>query len=114
MQCDVAEFGAIPDGETLTTAQLQSAIDACAHAGGGTVIVPAGNYVTGTLWLRSNITLHLEAGATLLGTSTNKPFSFTWNNAPAGGYALSAQATDNRGGTATSAPVVVARRISIG
>ena len=68
MPFDVSTFGAISDGESLTTPHLQAAIDACAHAGGGTVIVPAGRYVTGTLWLRSNVTLHLEAGATLLGS----------------------------------------------
>src|SRR4051812_42767034 len=68
MQFNVVQFGAVADGETLTTAQLQETIDACAKAGGGTVVIPAGNYVTGTLWLRSNITLHLEPGATLLGS----------------------------------------------
>src|SRR4051794_40432639 len=68
MHYDVTRFGAIADGETVTTAHLQAAIDACAAAGGGTVIVPAGRYVTGSLWLRSNITLHLEAGATLMGS----------------------------------------------
>jgi polygalacturonase len=70
----VQRFGAAADGETNATAQLQAAIDACAQGGGGTVIVPPGKYVTGTLWLRSNITLHLEAGATLLGS--NRPDDF--------------------------------------
>jgi polygalacturonase len=74
MQFEVAAFGAIADGQTLTTQHLQSAIDAAARAGGGTVIIPAGNYVTGTLWLRSNITLHLEAGATLLGSQNFDDF----------------------------------------
>ena len=68
MQYDVRKFGAVADGETNTTSQLQAAIDACGLAGGGTVVFPAGQYVTGTLWLRSNVTLHLEAGAVLLGS----------------------------------------------
>lgn len=68
MPYNVRQFGAVADGETRTTEQLQAAIDACAKAGGGTVLVPAGEYVTGTLWMRSHVTLHLEAGATLLGS----------------------------------------------
>jgi polygalacturonase len=71
---NVKQFGAVSDGETPTTAQLQSAINACGAAGGGTVLVPAGGYVTGTLWLRSRVTLHLEAGATLLGSQRPDDF----------------------------------------
>lgn len=56
------------DGETLTTPGLQQAIDSCAAAGGGTVSLPAGRYLTGTLVLKDNVTLHLEKGATLLGS----------------------------------------------
>lgn len=67
MPVQITEYGAIDDGKTRCTAAIQRAIDACNAAGGGTVIVPAGTFVTGTLWLRSNLTLHLEAGATLLG-----------------------------------------------
>ncbi len=65
---NVQNFGAAGDGHTLDTPALQSAIDACHQNGGGTVWVPAGQYVTGTLFLRDNITLNLEAGATLLGS----------------------------------------------
>jgi polygalacturonase len=66
----VTETGAIGDGQTLDTAAIQPAIDRCGEAGGGTVIFPAGRYVTGTLLLRSKIALRLEEGAVLLG-STN-------------------------------------------
>jgi len=66
----VANTGAIGDGQTLNTTSIQAAIDRCAEAGGGTVVFPAGRYVTGTLLLRSKIVLHLEDGAALLG-STN-------------------------------------------
>ncbi len=62
-------YGAVGDGQTLNTAAIQAAIDACAHAGGGTVYIPAGLYLTGSLSLHSNITLYLDAGATLRGSS---------------------------------------------
>lgn len=64
---NVVDFGAVGDGSTACTAAIQTAIDDCATQGGGTVVVPAGQFVTGTIWLRSNITLHLEPGAFLLG-----------------------------------------------
>lgn len=60
-------FGAAGDGATLDTSALQAAIDSCAGEG-GTVWIPAGNYVTGSLFLHSNLTLYLDAGATLLGS----------------------------------------------
>ena len=66
---NVRSYGALGDGQTLDTAALQAAIDACHQQGGGTVWVPAGQYVTGSLFLRDNITLHLDAGAILLGNS---------------------------------------------
>jgi polygalacturonase len=63
---DVTRFGAARDGQTLCTAALQKAIDACAASGGGTVLVPAGRYLTGALFLRSHVNLHLAAAAVLL------------------------------------------------
>ncbi len=66
---DVRAFGAVGDGQALDTPAIQAAIDACHGGGGGTVFVPAGSYVTGSLFLRDNITLHLDAGATLLGST---------------------------------------------
>jgi hypothetical protein len=66
---NVRDFGAKGDGVTLDTRAIQSAIDACGRAG-GTVILPGGTYVTGSLELRSNIELHVPAGTTILG-STN-------------------------------------------
>ncbi len=66
---DVLEHGAKPDGHTLNTGALQPLIDRCAEAGGGVLTFPAGRYLTGGLVLRDRIHLHLEAGATLLGST---------------------------------------------
>ncbi|MBI4580299.1 MAG: glycoside hydrolase [Planctomycetes bacterium] len=65
----VARFGAVGDGRTMNTAAIQSAIDAAAAAGGGTAWFPAGTWRSGTLVLKDNVTLHLESGATLLGST---------------------------------------------
>lgn len=64
----ILDYGAVGDGQTLNTPAIQAAIEACSQAGGGTVYVPAGDYVTGSVILRSNLTLYLDAGATLLGS----------------------------------------------
>lgn len=63
----ITEYGAIPGGGICTGA-IQSAIDACFLAGGGTVEIPAGVFLTGGVRLRSNITLLLKSGAVLLGS----------------------------------------------
>ena len=62
----ITDYGARPDG-SLSTAAIQSAIDACYLAGGGEVVVPAGRFLTGGIRLRSQITLRLLDGACLLG-----------------------------------------------
>lgn len=64
----VLEHGASSDRAEAQTENFQAAIDACHAAGGGTVFVPAGRYVMGTLQLRSRVTLHLENGATIFGS----------------------------------------------
>jgi len=66
----LTRFGALGDGENLDTEAIQSAIDACAESGGGTVNFPAGSYLSGTLMMKDHVNLHLQEGATLLG-STN-------------------------------------------
>lgn len=66
----IAVFGAVGDGETVNTEAIQKAIDRTHAAGGGTVFFPAGKWVSGTLILKNNVTLHLDSGAVLLG-STN-------------------------------------------
>jgi polygalacturonase len=67
LQFELSRLTACGDGVTICTHILQKVIDECAQAGGGTVFIPSGVYLTGTLWMRSNITLHLDAGAKLLG-----------------------------------------------
>ncbi|MFB3826189.1 MAG: glycoside hydrolase family 28 protein [Bryobacteraceae bacterium] len=64
---DVRKFGAAGDKKTLDTAAIQKAIDACTKTG-GMVYFPTGDYLSGTLHLRSNVTLHLSPGATLWGS----------------------------------------------
>ncbi len=62
---DITKFGAVADGKTDCTAAIAKAIDACAGAGGGSVIVPAGEFLTGAIHLKSNVDLHLEKNSVL-------------------------------------------------
>ncbi len=66
--CNPRDFGAQGDGTTKDTTAIQSAIDACAAKGGGTVLLTAGTYLSAPVVLKSNITLQLDKGATLLGS----------------------------------------------
>lgn len=66
--CNPREFGAKGDGTTKDTVALQSAIDACSAQGGGTVRVQAGTYVSAPIVLKSNVTLHLDKDAKILGS----------------------------------------------
>jgi polygalacturonase len=65
---NVKDYGAKADGSTLDTRAIQAAIDAAAKAGGGTVVVPAGTYLSGSIFVKSNTTLEVEKGATILGS----------------------------------------------
>lgn len=71
---NVRDFDAKGDGQTLDTAALQAAIDACNKAQGGTVLIPAGVFVIGTIEMKSNVTLHLAAQAKLLGSADGKDY----------------------------------------
>lgn len=66
---DILDFGAKADGVTINTSAIQNAIDVCHQKGGGTVIVPAGDFLTGSLTLKDNIEFHLAHNAVLLGST---------------------------------------------
>src|SRR5579862_9602265 len=60
---NVRNYGAVGDGTNLDSPAIDKAIDAAAAAGGGTVLVPAGTYLSGSIHLQSNIHLVIDAGA---------------------------------------------------
>jgi polygalacturonase len=90
---DITKYGAKADGQTDCTAAIAKAIAACAEAGGGRVVVPAGDFLTGPVHLKSNVELHLAATNTTLKFITDPkaylPAVFTrfegmecWNYSP--------------------------------
>jgi polygalacturonase len=68
-----AKYGAVGDGKTLNTVALQKAIDAAAKKGGVITLAP-GQYLTGSLFLKKGVTLHLDKGVTLLGSQDLKDY----------------------------------------
>jgi polygalacturonase len=70
----ITDFGAIPDGHTLNTAAFQKAIQACSAAGGGTVYVPAGTWLTGPIGLLSHINLYLAKDALIQFTADHSQY----------------------------------------
>ncbi|MBN2218628.1 MAG: glycoside hydrolase family 28 protein [Pirellulales bacterium] len=80
-QFNVVDFGAAASDGNLddvhkNTQAIQRAVDACAASGGGRVVVPAGTFATATIVLKSNVTLHLDKGAVLLGSPSIKDYPF--------------------------------------
>jgi hypothetical protein len=71
---NIRDHGAKGDGIALDTAALQSAIDACHNDDGGTVLVPAGTFLIGTVEIKSNVTLHITAAGKLLGSADGKQY----------------------------------------
>lgn len=67
---NISDYGAVADTTILSTYAIQKAIDECSKSGGGRVVVPSGDFKTGSIQLKSNVHLYLEEGATLYG-STN-------------------------------------------
>lgn len=66
---NVLDFGAVPDGVTPNTKVIQKAVDQMSEQGGGRVVFPEGRFLTGAIQLKSNVELHLEDGALLLGST---------------------------------------------
>jgi polygalacturonase len=72
---NILDYGARNDGSSPATEAIRSAIQAAKAAGGGTVYIPAGRYVSGPIELVSNLVLHIDAGATLRFPATRLPFT---------------------------------------
>ena len=68
---NVRDFGAVGDGQALDSPAINKTIEAAAAAGGGMVLVPAGTYLSGSIHLKSNIHLLIDAGAVILGAEQN-------------------------------------------
>ena len=66
---NIKHYGAIADGKTNNTIAIQKAINEASANGGGRVVVPAGRFITGVLTLQSNVDLHINKGAFLLGSA---------------------------------------------
>jgi pectate lyase len=74
MMYNIVDFGAVGDGVTLSTAAVQKAIDTCAEQGGGTVVVPSGRFLCGTIQLRSYVELHLTPAGRILSSMEESDF----------------------------------------
>jgi len=72
---NILDYGAHNDASAPATEAIRSAIQAAKAAGGGTVFIPAGNYVSGPIELVSNLTLHVDAGATVRFPAARLPFT---------------------------------------
>ncbi len=87
---NITSFGAISDGVTVSTISIQQAIDACHQDGGGKVVVPPGQFVCGTIILKSDVNLYLEQGASLLGSLDTADY---WIDGQKHGMIYACQAT---------------------
>ena len=82
----IKKYGAVADGITLNTASINDAINACNKKGGGVVLIPEGMWLSGPVEIKSNVNLHLNAGAVLLFTddkSQYKLYEGNWEGQPA-------------------------------
>lgn len=71
---NILDFDAVGDGETINTSAIQKAIDKCAKAGGGKVVVPKGIFMTGGFKIKNKVEFHLEEGAVVLGSPYMKDY----------------------------------------
>ena len=85
----IIDFGAVPDGRTNCAAAIQAAVDAAAGDGGGTVLIPAGRWLSGSVLLKSHVTLQLESGACLVSSLDESeifPFPASPEEGPVDGW----------------------------
>jgi alpha-L-rhamnosidase len=78
LRCDITQHGATGDGKTLNTIAIQKTIDTC--TGGGTVVVPKGEFVTGALYLKPGVNLELQEGGVLKASTNIEDFPITSGN----------------------------------
>jgi hypothetical protein len=71
---DVVKYGAVGDNKTINTLSIQKAIDECSAAGGGNIYFHDGVFVTGTLELKDNVTLYVEAGSIIRASANHNDF----------------------------------------
>jgi polygalacturonase len=64
----ITDYGAVGDGQTLNTKAIQSTIDRCAADGGGMVVIPKGNFLTGAIFLKQGVNLHVEKDGVIKGS----------------------------------------------
>lgn len=76
---NIKTYGAISDGQTLNTAAFEKAITACNAAGGGTVLIPPGLWLTGPMVLKSNVNLHADRGALITFTTDHTQYPMVGN-----------------------------------
>ncbi len=95
----ITDFGVNTEGITLCTRSIQRAIDAVNERGGGRLVFPAGRYQTGTVYVKSNVTLHLEAGAVIYGSMN--PFDYVKGGYTGWSALIFAYKQDNIGITGT-------------
>jgi Pectate lyase superfamily protein len=86
---NVRDHGAQGDGRAIDTAAVQAAIDACARDRGGVVLIPAGDFVVGTVELKSNVTLRVAAAGRLVGSGKADDFSAGKGVPPGNGNVVS-------------------------
>ena len=89
MVYNILTFGAVPDGVTNNAPAIQRAVDTCSQSGGGTVLVPAGSFLSGSVLLRSHVDLHLEPGARLISSLREEdilPFPASPDDEPVDGW----------------------------
>ena len=70
----ITKFGAVGDGKTLNTEAFKKAIEECATKGGGRIVVPKGEFLTGAIHLKSNVNLHVQKGATIKFSTNPKDY----------------------------------------